>query len=129
MSVIDRAFLLYQQGYSLRKLSSIFKIPFTTLGYKFRNLYGKDYIKTKNKNGILPIIKEYLRNPDVSDRDKRVIREWMNLNLRNIIKNDLTHSNIPLFTDAKIEKLTKQEFIQRERFKYYLTDYEYDKQY
>lgn len=115
MTAIERAFTLYIQGYSLRKLSCIFKIPTTTLAYKFRKRYGNDYTQLKNKNGLIPIIKEYLVNPNLSIEDKRKIKQWMNSNCTNILASDKDNSNIPLYTEKKIEQLTRQECFHKDK--------------
>ncbi|MEH1957679.1 helix-turn-helix domain-containing protein [Nostoc sp.] len=106
---IQRAFELYKQGYSLRSLAKIFKISKTNLGKKFRKLHGDNYSELKNKYGLTPVIKEYMNNPALPDRQKEQISDWFTANRKVIAESDSRYLNSPLFTDSRLQQLTYLE--------------------
>lgn len=108
-TAISRAYKLFLKGYSLRKIAKIFKIPKSTLSYKFRKLYGSDYAEQRNHWGILPVIQEYINDRDLSARDKQQIRDWMNINFNQIIESEKAHLDKPLYTNRKLQQLTELE--------------------
>ncbi|MEH2093984.1 helix-turn-helix domain-containing protein [Nostoc sp.] len=106
---IQRAFELYKQGYSLRSLAKIFKISKTNLGKKFRKLHGDNYSELKNKYGLTPIIKEYLNNPALSDKQKEQISDWFHVNRKLIAASDSKYLNCHLLTNSREQQLTYLE--------------------
>lgn len=107
-TITQRAFSLYLQGMSLRKLQSHFNIPKETLSYRFRKLYGKDYTLIKN---VAPVVKEYLKSPDLSPEDKQLIQQWFNSpELINKLLDIGTNTRLTkLYTQTEIEFLTINE--------------------
>jgi hypothetical protein len=108
-TAISRAYKLFLKGYSLRSLAKIFKIPKSTLSYKFRKLYGSDYAEQRNHWGILPIVQEYLNDKSLADKDRRQIKDWMNQNFNQIIESEKANLNKPLYTNRKLQQLTELE--------------------
>ncbi|MGV0103985.1 HTH psq-type domain-containing protein [Nostoc sp. DSM 114160] len=108
-TVIGRAYKLFLKGYSLRSLAKIFKIPKSTLSYKFRKTYGVDYAEQRNHWGLLPIIQEYVNDKSLADKDKREIRDWMNRNFDRIIESEKANLDKPLYTNRKLDQLTQLE--------------------
>ncbi len=108
-TVIGRAYKLFLKGYSLRALAKIFKIPKSTLSYKFRKLYGSDYAEQRNHWGVLQIILEYTNDRDLSVRDRQQIRDWMNRNFNQIVESERANLDKPLYTNRKIQQLTYLE--------------------
>lgn len=106
-STTERAFKLYLQGWSLRKLEKHFGIPNETLGYRFRAKYGRNYKQLKN---FLPVIREYLKRRDLSTRDKEQISDWLtsdSLFIR-LVSTDNQYRN-KLYSCQEIENLTRRQ--------------------
>ncbi|WP_322734414.1 hypothetical protein [Nostoc sp. DedVER02] len=108
-TAIGRAYKLFLKGYSLRKIAKIFKIPKSTLSYKFRKLYGSDYAEQRNHWGILQVIQEYANDKSLSPRDRQQIRDWMNRNFNQIIESERANLDKPLYTNRKLQQLTELE--------------------
>ncbi|MBN3927118.1 hypothetical protein [Nostoc sp. NMS4] len=108
-TTIGRAYKLFLKGYSLRALAKIFKIPKSTLSYKFRKVYGADYAEQRNHWGLLPIIQEYVNDKDLSARDRQQIKDWMNRNFDKIIESEKSNLDKPLYTNRKLQQLTELE--------------------
>ncbi|AFY48991.1 hypothetical protein Nos7524_3191 [Nostoc sp. PCC 7524] len=111
IKVPDRAFILYTSGYSLRKLEKHFCISKDTIANHFKKTYGPNYKNIKNRNGILPIIQEYLKSNILNTRQKEVVRRWLdNPSTTQLISNsDRQHLDSKLYTKDYIDKLTKLE--------------------
>lgn len=107
--VLDRAFNLYIQGYSLRNLEKRFHIPKSTLSFKFRKKYGEGYSSLKNSQGVMSIIKEYLRSPNLGQSDKNSIQKWMYTNLSSIMESDIKNHQVPLLSDKQLDNLTREQ--------------------
>lgn len=108
-TAISRAYKLFLKGYSLRSIAKIFKIPKSTLSYKFRKLYGSDYAEQRNHWGILPIVQEYTNDKSLSAKDRQQIRDWMNRNFNQIIESEKAHLDKPIYTNRKLQQLTELE--------------------
>jgi hypothetical protein len=108
-SIIPKLFQLYIKGKSLRDLSKISGLSKSIISIKFKALYGDDYTNFKNNHGLLPIIKEYLSNPKITEAQKRKIKKWLDTNMSNIVESDLANIETPLFTDKHEKTLTYKE--------------------
>lgn len=108
MDELEQIYNLYIQGYSLRNLAKRFNIPKSTVDFRLKKRYGKDCASLRNPEGTLAIIKEYLRSPDLRQRDKIEINRWLNTNLTKLIEFD-TQNREPLYSDAKLDKLTREQ--------------------
>jgi hypothetical protein len=106
MEIIDRAFRLYLQGWSLRKLEKHFGVDHSTFGKLFQHRFGRDYQNIKN---FVPIVQEYLKSSSLKPKDKEQIRDW----LRSSQLYDLLLSlNVPdkkLYTEGQINNLTSKQ--------------------
>lgn len=115
MDTLEKAFQLYIQGFSLRNLEKRFKIPKSTLSFRFKKRYGDNYSSLKNKEGVMSVINEYLRSPSLSRREKDIIKSWLYLNLSSVIDSDIRNHQTPLFSDSKLDKLTREQCSRREK--------------
>lgn len=106
MDITTEAFQLYIQGYSLRNLEKRFHIPRTTLAYRFKKLYGDNYSQLKNSQGLMAVVKEYLRSPALSQKDKNSIRKWLYSNHKTILESDVKNHQSPLLSDHQLQNLT-----------------------
>ncbi|BAY23728.1 hypothetical protein NIES2100_35200 [Calothrix sp. NIES-2100] len=106
MDITERAFKLYLQGWSLRKLEKHFGVPNETLGYRFRNKYGRDYRRLKN---FLPVVREYLKNRSLSAQDKGQIIEWLTSDSLFQRLTALPNTHKKLYTNSEIENLTRRQ--------------------
>ncbi len=108
-TAISRAYKLFLKGYSLRSLEKIFKIPKSTLSYKFRKSYGDNYAEQRNHWGVLQIIQEYASDKSLSAKDRQQVRDWLNKNFNEIIESEKANLDNPLYTNRKIQQLTYLE--------------------
>ncbi|MFS0515133.1 hypothetical protein ACEYW6_10470 [Nostoc sp. UIC 10607] len=108
-NVFSRAYKLFLKGYSLRALEKIFKIPKSTLSYKFRKIYGTDYAEQRNHWGVLAVINEYTNDKSLSPKDRQQIKDWMNQNFNQIIESERANLDRPLYTNRKIQQITELE--------------------
>jgi hypothetical protein len=109
-NVLDKAFQMYLQGYSLRNLTKRFNIPKSTLSVRFKKNYGVNYTQLRNSNGVLPIIKEYMFDVDLlSYKDRAKVKRWYNENIDKIMLSDLNNRSNTLLTDRQLNRLTLQE--------------------
>lgn len=105
----QRAYRLYLKGYSLRNIEKAIGIPRSTLSYKFRKIFGPNYAQKRNKNGTIQILQEYLKDPSISQKHKREIKEFIERKLTLISEMDSLYQNQPLYTNKKIQSLTNAE--------------------
>lgn len=109
-NVIDKAFQMYLQGYSLRNLTKRFGVPKSTLSVRFKKHFGVNYTQLRNDHGVLPILKEYMFDTDLlSDRDRAKVKRWYNENVDKIMLSDLNNRSNTLLTNKQLDRLTFAE--------------------
>jgi len=109
MEVTNKAFQFYQQGLTLRELEKIFNVPRSTLSFRFKKQFGNNYADLKNSHGLLPMIKEYLHNPNLPERHRNTIKRWFNDNLSIILESEVKHRDTKLYSDKQLDNFTRFE--------------------
>lgn len=108
-STIYRAFQNWLTGSNLRELSTFFNIPHQTLSYNFKKYFGPNYTKLRNNHGIIPIIQEHLSNTRLTPKQRSIIQNWLEEQIKELLINDLKNTDTRLLTSREENKLTFAE--------------------
>lgn len=98
-------FLDYLRGESLRELAKRAGLTHQALSVRFRKLHP-NYAELVRK-GVLATFRRYIVSKRVSQRQKKLIGEWVLENLQKILEVESRPGNF--LTDKKIEQLSRAE--------------------
>lgn len=102
-------FQLYQQGeYSVRELSRMTGIPFTTLRDRFRRLFGDDYtFRAGGEGTIHHVVREYLCDPSLTPEQQEEVRLWYETHQDFLLQqsyHDQKNNATRIYSNAKVER-------------------------
>lgn len=94
---------------SLRDLALLVEVPKSTLARRFRQYIARDYVRIcRGNGGTLGLIVSYLSRPEISRRQKREIRRWLDANLGRLLTEDV-NSERSFHSDERLKRLSYTE--------------------
>lgn len=106
---VERAFLDWLMGASLRDLPKRYGFHHNTFWYQFRKLYGENYSSIPRSKGVVAIIKEYLNDKKLSNKDRNAINDFLESNKEMLIQTDLANTATNLYTEKQLRNMTWAE--------------------
>lgn len=108
--LIQRAFMDWMIGSSLRDLQDKYGFHHNTFWYQFKKHYGDNFSSIPRGNhGTYSILKEYLGSRNLTSKQKREVSSFIHANKEMLIEIDIANGENKLYTARQIRSKTLAE--------------------